>query len=209
MNISEGENAVFTCIGTPQNVGQLWRINGLGLHEHDHRNTVHHPSETLPGGKRRTMLIVPGLAINDNISIECLLVVATSIPPQVNISDPVYLRVQGIVNCTLVLAQCWIVILPIVGKLGNVQNVQLMQLNGSTLQLSYTPPFTLVGVPINFFTITITSLDQATDVTINTTDTDLLYSPPNICIDYLLQLSAWNNVGGGESYHINGTLYRG
>ena len=94
-------------------------------------------------------------------------------------------------------------ILPIVGKLGNVQNVQLMQLNGSTLQLSYTPPFTLVGVPINFFTITITSLDQATDVTINTTDTELLYSPPNICTDYLLQLSP-GTVSVEEN--INGTL---
>ena len=37
------------------------------------------------------MLIVPGLAINNNISIECLLVVDTSQPPQVNISDPVHL----------------------------------------------------------------------------------------------------------------------
>ena len=95
------------------------------------------------------------------------------------------------------------------GKLGIVQEAQLVQLNSTVLQLSYTPPFTLVGVPINFYLITISSSDQTTNITINTTDTELLYSPPNICTDYLLQLSAWNSVGGGESYHINGTLYRG
>ena len=52
---------------------------------------------------------------------------------------------------------------------GKVQNVQLMQLNCSTLQLSYTPSLILIGVPINFFTITITSSDQATNVTIYST----------------------------------------
>ena len=117
------------------------------MHEHDHRNTMHHPSETLPGGKHRTMLIVPGLAINNNISIECLLVVATSQPPQVKISDPVYLRVQGTVQSIihLYLHNADSDNVPhIVGKLGNVQ---LVQLNGSTLQLSYTPLLHLLVFP--------------------------------------------------------------
>ena len=95
------------------------------------------------------------------------------------------------------------------GKLGLVQEAQLVQLNSTVFQLSYTPPLTLIGVPIDYFTIMITSLDQATNVTINTTATELLYSPPNICTDYQLQLSAWNRVGRGELHHINGTLYRG
>ena len=97
----------------------------------------------------------------------------------------------------------------IIGKPGVVQDVQLVQFNSTTLQLTYSPPFTLVGVPINFFTITITSSDQATNVTINTTDTELLYSPPNICTDYLLDIAAWNRVGRGDSYLINTTVYRG
>ena len=70
------------------------------------------------------MLIVPGLAINNNINIECLLVVVhvTSQPPQVNVSDPVYLRVQGIVNCTPSCACTMLKVIPhIVGKLGSVQ----------------------------------------------------------------------------------------
>ena len=90
-----------------------------------------------------------------------------------------------------------------------MQDVQLVQINNTTLQLNYTPPFTLVGVPINFFTITITSSDQTTNVTINTTATGLLYSPPNICTDYLLDIAAWNKVGRGNSYHINTTVYIG
>ena len=91
-----------------------------------------------------------------------------------------------------------------------MEDVQLVQINGTTLQLTYSPPFTLVGVPINFFTITITSSDQKTNVTINTTATELLYSPPNICTDYLLEIAAWNRVGKGEFYFlVNRTLYQG
>ena len=90
-----------------------------------------------------------------------------------------------------------------------MKDVQLVQINSTTLQLSYTPPYTLIGVPINFFSITITSSDQATNITINTTDTELLYSPPNICTDYLLNIAAWNRVGRGNSYHINTTVYIG
>ena len=89
-------------------------------------------------------------------------------------------------------------------------DVQLVQYNSTTLQLTYTPPFTLIGVPIYFFSITITSSDQSTNITINTTATELLYSPPNICTDYLLDIAAWNRLGRGETYFLfNWTLYRG
>ena len=97
----------------------------------------------------------------------------------------------------------------IIGKPGVMQDVQLVQINSTTLQLTYSPPFTLIGVPINFFTITITSSDQATSITINTTATELLYSPPDICTDYLLDIAAWNRVGRGDSYLINTIVYRG
>ena len=102
------------------------------------------------------------------------------------------------------------IILHKTGTLGVVGDVQLVQYNSTTLQLTYSPPFTLVGVPINFFTITITSSDQVTNVTINTTATELLYSLPNICTNYLLDIAACNRVGKGESYFlVNRTLYRG
>ena len=175
-----------------------------------HRSIVEYQYEILPGGAKRSNLSVPGLPINDNINVECILTPFIG-HVQILLSGPAILRIQGkeqyrsysFYNLFLIFTHAC------TGKLGIVQETQLVQLNSTVLQLSYTSPFTLVGVPINFYLITITSSDQATNVTINTTATEILYSPPNICTDYLLEIAAWNRVGKGESYFTNGTLYRG
>ena len=96
-----------------------------------------------------------------------------------------------------------------IGRLGVVNDVHLIQLNTTTLQLTYTPPFSLLGIPIISFIITITSSNYATNTTINTNTTELLFSPLDICTDYLLEIAAYNKAGKGESYFINKTLYRG
>ena len=95
------------------------------------------------------------------------------------------------------------------GKLGVVSDVHLIQLNTTSLQLTYIPPITLLGVPIISFIVTITSSNYATNTTINTNTTELLLSPLDICTDYLLEIAAYNKAGKGESYFINKTLYRG
>ena len=93
MNISEGENATFSCSGTPENIDVSWRIDGTNLHQHNHRRiTQHLLPETLAGGVKRFTLTVPGLAINDNIAIQCRLLPFLQ---QSVTSDPAYLRVQG------------------------------------------------------------------------------------------------------------------
>ena len=50
------------------------------------------PPESLPGEATRFTLTVPGLAINDNITIKCL--IAPFLQPSVS-SNQAYLRVQG------------------------------------------------------------------------------------------------------------------
>ena len=92
MNFSEGDNATFSCSGTPENTDISWRIDGTSLHQHNHRHVTPHPPEALAGGVKRFTLTVPGLAINDNIAIQCRLL--PFLQPSLK-SDLAYLGVQG------------------------------------------------------------------------------------------------------------------
>ena len=95
----------------------------------------------------------------------------------------------------------------LIGRLEVVKDVQLVQYNSTALQLSFTPPFTLAGVPN--YSITITSADGASNTTITTTTTDLLYTAPDICTSYHFNITVNNRVGIGDSYLINQTIYKG
>ena len=90
-----------------------------------------------------------------------------------------------------------------------VEDVHLVQYNSSAVQLNFTPPFTLAGVPISNYSITITSADAATNTTITTTTPGLLYAAPDICTSYQFDITANNRVGKGDSYLINKTIYKG
>ena len=94
LNISEGETANFSCTGIhTSSFGMSWRVNGIGLHDHIHRNIVEHQEEVLSGGARRSILTVPGISINDNINVACVL----SPFKQTSIhSGLAFLRIQGI-----------------------------------------------------------------------------------------------------------------
>ena len=89
LNISEGDNATFSCSDTPENIDISWKIDGTNLHQHNHRHSTPHPAETLAGG---VTLTVPGLAINDNIAIQCRLL--PFLQPSLK-SDLASLGVQG------------------------------------------------------------------------------------------------------------------
>ena len=85
-----------------------------------------------------------------------------------------------------------------------MSEVLLEQHNTTTIQLAFTPPFTLLGVSIDFYSIQITAANLATNTTIVTNSTELFYEPPDICTLYLFKVSAINAVGRGESAHVNG-----
>ena len=96
LNISEGETAKFSCTGTHMSsFGMSWRVNGIGLHNHIHRNIVQHQEEVLPGGARQSILTVPGISINDNINVECVL---SPFMQKLICSGLAFLRIQGILN---------------------------------------------------------------------------------------------------------------
>ena len=94
LNISEGETANFSCIGThTSSFGMFWKINGIGLHDHGHRRIIQHQKEVLSEEATRSILTVPGISINDNINVECVL---SPLTPKSLYSGLAFLRIQGI-----------------------------------------------------------------------------------------------------------------
>ena len=93
LNITEGETAKFSCTGTHTSFGVSWRVNGIGLYNHIHRNMVQHQEEVLSGGARQSVLTVPGIPINDNINVERVL---SPFMQKLICSGLAFLRIQGI-----------------------------------------------------------------------------------------------------------------
>ena len=94
LNISEGETANFSCTGAHTlSFGMSWKVNGIGLHDNGHRRIIQDQTEVLSVGARRSILTVPGIPINDNISVECVL---TPFKQDSLYSELAFLRIQGI-----------------------------------------------------------------------------------------------------------------
>ena len=64
-----------------------------------------------------------------------------------------------------------------------------------SVNVSWSPPFTLDGVPILHYTVTITS--QGLSQQIDTTETHITLERP--CVSTTYQITAWNNVGEGNA----------
>ena len=97
-----------------------------------------------------------------------------------------------------------------IGLLSEVTDVHLTQVNSTTVQLSYNSPPTLMGVPILNYSIELFSTsNNLTSVIYWTTEETILVTINNHCINYSLQISAWNNVGKGNITTLPLILYQG
>ena len=97
-----------------------------------------------------------------------------------------------------------------IGLLSEVTDVHLTQVNSTTVQLSYSSPPTLMGVPILNYSIELfSSPNNLTSVIYWTTEETILVTLNNPCINYSLQISAWNNVGKGNITTLPLILYQG
>ena len=99
LNISEGENANFSCTGThTSSFGMSWNVNGIEFYydSHKHRSINEHQEEVLSesGGATRSVLTVPGIPINNNINVQCVLL-SFMITQKSLYSGPAFLRIQG------------------------------------------------------------------------------------------------------------------
>ena len=92
--------------------------------------------------------------------------------------------------------------------MSEVTDVHITQVNGTTVQLSYSSPPTSKGVPILNYSIELfSSSNNLTSEIYWTTEETILVTLNNSCINYLLQISAWNNVGKGNVTTLPLILY--
>ena len=85
-----------------------------------------------------------------------------------------------------------------------VGNLMNNELNGScTLSLSWTAPYTLQGVPINYYTINITRHSDGAVLRSDTTNTtEYLYSVSSLGETLEVVVAAVNGVGTGNATSI-------
>ena len=96
-----------------------------------------------------------------------------------------------------------------IGLMSEVTDVHLTHITSTTVQLSYSSPPTLMGVPIlNYSIELLSSSNNLTSEIYWTTEETILVTLNNPCINYSLQISAWNNVGKGNSTTLPLILYQ-
>ena len=82
------------------------------------------------------------------------------------------------------------------GYLAPPTEVWVEQVSVDTVNVSWSPPFTLEGVPILHYTVYITSSTGSSEA-VNTTQTEISLQRP--CADTTYQVSGWNEVGEGNT----------
>ena len=70
------------------------------------------------------------------------------------------------------------------------------QVSVDSVNVSWTPPFTLSEVPILMYNVNITS--QGYTETMNTTETSITLEGPYACASTTYEIGAWNEVGEGD-----------
>ena len=86
----------------------------------------------------------------------------------------------------------------IIGTLSTVSEVTAIQVNSSTIELSYNAPPTLIGIPISNYSIYTSSNNE----TIWTTKENLQLTINDSCTNHTIEIAAWNSVGKGDTYYL-------
>ena len=93
----------------------------------------------------------------------------------------------------------------IIGLLASVSDLTLTYINGSSVLLAWTPPYTLDNVPITGYYIK----DGISNITTNSTFIVLLTADPDPCTQTNITVYAVNDVGVGEPDSIHFYYERG
>ena len=84
------------------------------------------------------------------------------------------------------------------GLLRTVSDIEAEQINSSSIIVSFHAPPSLLGVPVKYYSITISSTDLLMNDSLITNSTTEILRLPNACIEYWITISAWNDVGQGD-----------
>ena len=83
------------------------------------------------------------------------------------------------------------------GLLESVSNLTVTLINSTTVLISWSPPFTLEGVPILGYNVTITNTTSGENETMLVEDTTLLYHP-DPGNNFTVTVVPINEVGAGQ-----------
>ena len=207
MNVSSGDHAVFNCTAITTFIN--WEVNGGPIDSNlISRGFDQGPLVTLNVSQnlRTISLIVLGSADSNNASIVCVATELVQIQHLQlsdiefvgNTSNPALLLVQG---TALILCYSNNYV-PHAGLLEQVTNLVVVSINSTTVLISWSPPFTLEGVPILGYNVTVTNTTSGENETMSVEgDTTMLYysiDHPDPDNTFTVTVVPINGAGPGE-----------
>ena len=111
-----------------------------------------------------------------------------------NVTDTITLNIQGIKSVRMVVFILCVSFLT--GLLEAPSDVMFDIVSRDRVIVSWSPPFTLDGIPILYYIVNIISQGVVTEQ-INTTETLITLERP--CVSTTYQISTWNDVGEGNA----------
>uniref|UniRef100_A0A1X7TS42 Fibronectin type-III domain-containing protein n=1 Tax=Amphimedon queenslandica TaxID=400682 RepID=A0A1X7TS42_AMPQE len=174
INTTLNSTVVFSCEGTGDDLS--FRVNNTPATNIDVIGKGFSATATNNGGTRKVELQAIAYDNNNNTEVKCQAI--TLDPPKIVFSKTVILMIQGL--------------------LASVADLDYTFINGSSVLLTWTAPYTLDNVPITGYYIVNGLLNITTNNTNFTSATN-----PDPCILNNVSVSAINEVGIGSSNNIS------
>uniref|UniRef100_A0A1X7TA18 Fibronectin type-III domain-containing protein n=1 Tax=Amphimedon queenslandica TaxID=400682 RepID=A0A1X7TA18_AMPQE len=174
INATINSTVIFTCEGAGDSI--VFIVNGMAISDNVREKGF--SDETFnDNGTRRGELEATAYEFNNNTNISCS--VSTDDPVATLLSDVAILMIQGLLD-----------------SVGNLKH----NINGSSVSLTWTAPYTLDNVHITGYYIEVNGLEK---ITTNNTNITLSATNPDPCLLNNVSVSPINNVGIGSSNTIS------
>ena len=194
LNIALNQTAEINCTARAQQIN--WIVNGSPINQFNNKVFDDHSK---PADKVNNLtlhsLVVLGSSVSNGTNITCI----SSSPYAESESVPVL--VQG-ESKTGISAKFILMYMYGAGLLESVSNLTVTPINSTTVFISWSPPFTLEGVPILAYNATITNATSGENETMSVEgDTTMLYysiDHPDPDNNFTVTVVPINKVGAGE-----------
>ena len=195
LNVSLNSIATFTCI-SPGSSHLFFSINGKSASDSSNAGRkLNEEDQDVINGTRYRNLTVEAIDINNNTNISCTSVNGSVVTK----SEPALLKIQGNKQC-LHLIVCDMHDMH-AGLLASVGKLEWSFINGSSVLLSWTAPYTLDNVPITGYYI-----NDNSGRLLNTTELSYILSatdPTDPCVLNNVSVAAINGAGIGEPDYVS------
>ena len=203
INTTLNSTVFFTCEAIADDL--TFRVNNVSAnHENVKNKGFIFTLLANPGGPNGTLtgrLQATAYDFNNNTNISCR--TSNDDPPTVVFSNTAFLLIQGF-ECRF--DQSSFILSHSLGLLASVGDLTVAYINDSSVNLSWTAPYTLDNVPITGY-----SINDNSDRILNTTELSYILSSPNpdVCDITKVTVSAVNGAGIGQPANTSFYYNRG